>query len=88
MKNGQTTLIPGKSGFPPRVELGADDRVVEVFVGPVWIRISVPDPGNSYDVIIASQGTIEPMPDAERPNWGQFLVKPTPAAINDYIRGY
>jgi hypothetical protein len=33
MKNGQTTLIPGKSGFPPRVELGADDRVVEVFVG-------------------------------------------------------
>lgn len=85
MKPGKTTLTEGRNEFPPAVELGADDRMVNIFAGPVWIRVRVLDPGESYDVIVETQGGVELLTD--RPFWPQLIVSPHPDAIAEWQRG-
>lgn len=86
MKQGKTVLKDGKNGFPPSVEVGNDDRAVNVFIGPVWIRIRAIDPGNSYNVAIDVHGNVIDRP-ATSSHWNELIVEANPDAIREWQHG-
>lgn len=80
MKHGKTTLTPGRNGFPPTVKVGSDDGAVNVYVGPVWIRVRSISPGDSYDVAVSINGSVLDRP-AQSAYWNEFVVQATAVLI-------
>lgn len=86
MKSGKTTFKPGEGGFLPQVEVGADDRGVWVLLGPVRVRLTVPTPGESDDVLMRVDGNVTLLDPTEATPSAGAMLTPSAGAVAQWSR--
>jgi len=86
MKPGKTTFKPGDGGFLPQVEVGADDRGVWVLLGPVRVRLTVPTPGESDNVLLMVDGDVTMLDPTEATTCVGAILTPSAGAAAQWAR--